>query len=77
MRIQLEYEIESSVNEIVIHPGWHSAAEAYDADIAIVVLAKTISFKKSVYPVLIPSQLNPVNNLGRLVISRQFLNDYN
>lgn len=42
LRIHFDDEIESSVTDILIHPSWNANSENYDADIAIVVLAKLI-----------------------------------
>ena len=43
--------IMSGVTQFIIHPQWNSNDDRYDADIAVVVLVRTISFNKFIKPI--------------------------
>jgi secreted trypsin-like serine protease len=56
------YEI-SAVSEFVIHPEWNPNTEQYDADIAIVILTRTIYFTRFVKPICIWTATSTYNDL--------------
>lgn len=67
LKVRFAYEVESSIIEIVIHPGWKLNSATYDADIAIVKLAEIISYTDAVKPVRIPDQSDPISIVGHSV----------
>src|SRR5690349_10870838 len=73
-KLNLEYlsgeksYIVSSVKELVVHPDWDFNDDRYDADLAIAVLSRTISFTKFIKPICLPS--NDVTSYEDLIGSR-------
>jgi secreted trypsin-like serine protease len=55
--------IVSSVNQFIIHPSWDYKDDRYDADIAMVVLTKTISFSKFIQPICLWTTTNSYDDL--------------
>lgn len=47
--------IKSGIKKIILHPSWNSEDIRYDADIAILVLSRSIDFSDVIQPVCLPS----------------------
>lgn len=57
----------SGVSEFIIHPDWNFSVESYDADIAIAVLSRTITFNKFVKPICLWTSTIGISDLiGKL-----------
>jgi secreted trypsin-like serine protease len=58
-----QYNVVSSVVQFIIHPDWDSNDDKYDADIAIAVLTRTISFNKFMIPICLWTSTSNANDL--------------
>lgn len=55
--------IVSGVSEFIVHSDWNYNAESYDADIAIAVLTRTVTFSKFVKPICLWTNTIGYNDL--------------
>jgi secreted trypsin-like serine protease len=58
-----QYNVVSSVVKFVIHPDWNSNDDRYDADIAIAVLTRKISFNKFIIPICLWTSTSNTDDL--------------
>jgi secreted trypsin-like serine protease len=58
-----QYNVISSVVQFVIHPDWDSNDDKYDADIAIAVLTRTVSFNKFIIPICLWTSTSNADDL--------------
>lgn len=60
-----QYFTTSGVSQFVVHPDWRYSDKRYDADIAIAILVRTVSFNKFVKPICMWSGSSYEDLVGR------------
>lgn len=60
--------VSSGASKFIMHPDWDVNSERYDADIAIVLLMKTIQFTDDIKPICLPSNGVPTISTTGVVV---------
>lgn len=53
----------SPASRFILHPDWNSYTESFDADIALVILTRTVSFSQSVKPICLWTATNDYRDM--------------
>lgn len=61
-----EGRVQADVKRIYVHPQWNPTDERYDADLAIFVLSKRITFSNYIRPVCLPSGEPTIGTYGSI-----------
>lgn len=61
----------SEVKEFHIHPDWRSNGVTYDADIAIIVLSKTVKYSIHIRPICLPNS-DIADDLDASIVGKLF-----
>lgn len=46
------------ISKVITHPDWDPVLKVYDADIAVAILQKTITFQSNIQPICLPSDFD-------------------
>lgn len=60
--------VDVGVSKIYVHPDWDILAEKWDADIAILLMKKTVAFTKFIQPVCLPAGISQKNEYEGFVV---------
>lgn len=64
--------VNSTVDKIHVHPDWNFSSESWDADLALLVLPKSVKFTSYIQPVCLPADDNVEDyNEGTVVSKRK------